>query len=60
MDVINGPKSATVDLVGIAEYTEAVDDQVVIVRVDQDSSNGSDLYVSYNRAFGMNFGTEVG
>ena len=49
MDVVNGPKSATVDLVGMAEYTEAVDDQVIIVRVADQTSNDSDIYISYNR-----------
>ena len=49
MDVVNGPKSATVDLVGMAQYAEAVDDQVIIVRIADQRSNGSDVYISYNR-----------
>ena len=60
IDVVNGPKSSTIDLVGIAEYNEAFDEQVVVVRVAETGSSGPDLYVSYNRAIGMNFGTEVG
>ena len=53
----------TVNLIGLAEYgVSSNDDEMVVVRISdtEDSSgakDGSDLYVSFNRAIGMNEGT---
>ena len=60
MKVANGPQSARVDLVGLSEYQQASGDQMVIVRVPDTTTSGPDVYVSFNRASGINEGTETG
>ena len=61
MDVSNGPKGAQVDLIGLSEYEQATnEEQMVIVRVADKTSTGPDLYISYNRASGINSGVVKG
>ena len=46
-----------IDLVGLAEYDLASNDQKVIIKIPEPSKQRS-FYVMYNRAIGINSGTD--